>query len=219
MRRPIAALFAVVMAAGLYAQNPMYSSYGFSGAGGNDAYVTLNLTESGGSPLLEFLFTTSDTQEYTMSPSTFSLGTNTLTANSTVYTFPSATSGAATLGTQTVSWAQGGTAADALDTQFFIADQAYTVTAINVVWGVAESTGAMDVMVERLQGTEACASGDDLQAAVVDATGTANTVTTPDLTATAANLNLAAGNRLCVDVSATPDEVTNLVVTVTLVKN
>jgi hypothetical protein len=122
-------------------------------------------------------------------------------------------------GEHTVTWAQGGTAGDALDTQFFIADRAYTVTEINVVWGVAESTGAMDVMVERLQSTEACAAGDDLQAAVVDATGTANTVATPTLTSTTANLDLAAGNRLCVDVSATPNEVANLVVTVTLQVN
>lgn len=132
------------------------------------------------------------------------------------WTFPDATSGSATIGEHTVSFVQGGTAADALDTQFFIADRAYVVTEINAVWGVAESTGAMDIMVERLQGTEACAAGDDLQAAVVDATATANTVTTPALTATTANLDLAAGNRLCVDLTATPNEVTNMVVTVTL---
>lgn len=135
---------------------------------------------------------------------------------STTWTLPAA-SAAMTLGQHTVTWAQGGTAADALDTQFFIADRPYTVTEINVVWGVAESTGSMDVMVERLQGTEACAAGDDLQAAVVDATGTANTVATPALTATTANLTLAAGNRLCVDLTATPNEITNLVVTVTLI--
>lgn len=113
-------------------------------------------------------------------------------------------------------WAQGGTPADALDTQFYIADRQMTVTEINVVWGTAESTGSMDVMVERLQGTEACASGDDLQAAVVDATATANTVTTPALTATGANLVLAADNRLCVDLTATPNEIANLVVTVVM---
>lgn len=121
-----------------------------------------------------------------------------------------------TMGAQTVTWAQGGIYSNAVDTQFFVADRAYLVTAINVVWGTAETTGAMDIMVERLQGTEACGSGDDLQNAVVDATGAANTVATPALTGTPALLSLAAGNRLCVDLTATPNEVANMVITVTL---
>lgn len=137
-------------------------------------------------------------------------------AQNTTWTFPDATSGAVTVGERTVSFVQGGVAANAVDGQFFIADRAYVITDIDIVWGVAESTGAMDVMVEKLTGTEACAAGDDLQTAVVDATATANTVTAPTLTATTADLNLAAGNRLCVDVTATPDEIANLTVTVTL---
>ena len=219
MRRFIAVLALAALVAPVASQNPLRESYGFGTSTANDATVTLHHSELSGAPILEFQFTTSDTVEYTMSGATFDISTNTITANDTVLTFPSASSAAANLGEHTVSWAQGGTAADALDTQFFIADRAYTVTEINVVWGGAESTGSMDVMVERLQGTEACAAGDDLQAAAVDATATANTVTTPALTGTPANLDLAAGNRLCVDVSATPDEVTNLVVTVTLVVN
>jgi hypothetical protein len=122
-----------------------------------------------------------------------------------------------TVGQQQIQMAYGGIVANHVDAQFFIAPVIYTVTAINVVWGVEETTGAMDVMVERLQGTEACGAGDDLQVAVVDATGTANTVTTPALTATGANLILAAGNRLCVDLTATPNEVTNLTVIVTVI--
>lgn len=128
-------------------------------------------------------------------------------------TFPNASFN---VGEYTVSWAQGATVANAVSSQFFIADRNVTVTEINVVWGTAETTGAMDVMVERLQGTEACGAGDDLQNAVVDATGAANTVATPALTGTPALLNLAAGNRLCVTLTATPNEVANLVVTVTL---
>lgn len=121
-----------------------------------------------------------------------------------------------TVGQKTVTWAQGGVPANAVNSQFFIADEGYVVTAINVVWGTAETTGDMDIMLERLQGTEACGSGDDLQAAVVDATGAANTVATPALTATPALLSLAAGDRLCVDLTATPNEVANIVVTVTM---
>lgn len=120
-------------------------------------------------------------------------------------------------GEHTVSFVQGGTAADALDTIFFIADRPYTVTKITAVWGTAESTGSMDIQVERLQGTEACTggAGDDLLSAVIAATGTANTVNTGALVTTSV-VDLAAGNRLCLNLSATPNEVVNMVVTVTV---
>lgn len=213
MKRVMAA---AVVTGLVLAQSPMEQRYNFGPAGANDATAAIAHTEASGLDTLQFMFTTSDTVEYSMDSSTFDIDTNTITANGVVFTFPSA---AANIGESTATWVQGATAADAVNTQFFIADRAYTVTAINVVWGVAESTGAMDVMVQRLQGTEACGSGDDLLAAVVDATATANTVTEPDLTETAALLDLAAGNRMCVELTATPNEVTNLVVTVTLQVN
>lgn len=118
------------------------------------------------------------------------------------------------LGDRVIVFNPGGLTSAHVDSQIFIADQIYTVTGARVVWGTAESTGDMDVMLERLQGTEACAAGDDLFAAAVDATGTANTVTSPSLTETPANLTLASGDRLCVDLTATPNQVANLVVTV-----
>lgn len=120
------------------------------------------------------------------------------------------------MGTTTAVFSQGGTAADALDTIFFIADRTYVVTKIQAVWGVAESTGSMDIMVEKLTGTTACASGTDLQTAAIAGTGTANTVNSATLSATASALLVAAGDRLCVDLSATPNEVVNMVVTVQL---
>ncbi|HWP39750.1 MAG TPA: hypothetical protein VNL70_02405, partial [Tepidisphaeraceae bacterium] len=141
----------------------------------------------------------------TMTPATGALGTVT-------YTLPAASQ---TLGHISVPVALGA-AATHVDGVFFIADRPYKVTDIDAIWAVAESTGSMDVMVERLQGTEACGSGDDLLAAAIDATGTANTVNNGTLTATTANLTLAAGDRLCLDLTATPNEITNLVVTVGL---
>lgn len=122
-----------------------------------------------------------------------------------------------TVGQIQASFVQGGTAADALDTVFFLADRDYVVTAISAVWSTAESTGAMDIMVEKLTGTTACASGTDLLSAAINATGTANTVNAGALVTTASAHLLAAGNRLCVDLTATPNEVVNMVVTVTLV--
>lgn len=120
------------------------------------------------------------------------------------------------INTVTAVFQQGGTAADAIDTIFFTADRDYVVTKITGVWAVAESTGSMDIDVEKLTGTTACASGTSLNTAIA-ATGTANTVNTATLTATSANLLLAAGDRLCVDLTATPNEVTQMTVTVTLV--
>lgn len=122
-----------------------------------------------------------------------------------------------TVGQIQASFVQGGTAADALDTVFFLADRDYVVTAISAVWSTAESTGAMDIMVEKTTGTTACGSGTDLLSAAIDATGTANTVSAGALSTTASAHLLAAGNRLCVDLSATPNEVVGMVVTATLV--
>jgi hypothetical protein len=121
-----------------------------------------------------------------------------------------------TLGDVVITQAYGASAADHENAAFFIVDKSYTVSAVDVVWAVAETTGAMDVMVQRLQGTEACGAGDDLLAAVVDATATANTVTSPALTATGALLNLSDGERLCVELTATPNEIEGLVVSVKL---
>ena len=50
--------------------------------------------------------------------------------------------------------------------------------------------------------------------APIDATGTADTTATGSLTATAADLQFASGDTLCIDLTATPNEVVNLVVTV-----
>lgn len=65
---------------------------------------------------------------------------------------------------------------------------------VRVVWGTASSSGTLQV--ERLQGTEAKDAGNDLLAATVDMSATANTVTTPALTTTTASLQLSAGDRL-----------------------
>lgn len=129
------------------------------------------------------------------------------------------TSSSFTIGDTAASYNQGPAFADAVSSIFFIADRAYTVTSIEAVWSTAESTGAMDIQVQRLQGTEAIAAGDDLLSAVIDATGTADTVNAGTLTATAALLDLAAGDRLAVELSATPNEVVNMVVTVGLEVN
>ena len=89
---------------------------------------------------------------------------------------------------------QAPTAGGALSQTFFIADDTYEVIAVRAVWATASTSGTM--MLERLQGTEAPDAGDDLLTATVDLASTANTVASPALTATTANLQLAAGDRL-----------------------
>jgi len=124
-----------------------------------------------------------------------------------------------TLGEFTVTKDFGPTTAELITAngKFFIATRKYRVVDIDAVWTVEETTGSMDIMVERLQGIEACGSGDDLQTAAIDATGTAETVNNATLTATVALLSLAAGDRLCVTLTATPNEIDGIVVSVRLV--
>ncbi len=123
-----------------------------------------------------------------------------------------------TLGEFTVTKDFGPTTAELITAngKFFIATRKYRVVDIDAVWTTAESTGSMDIIVERLQSTEACGSGDALNTAI-DGTGTAETVNNGTLTGTVALLSLAAGDRLCVTLTATPNEVVGIVVSVRLV--
>jgi hypothetical protein len=104
------------------------------------------------------------------------------------------------------------------DQHFFVAPQALTVVAISEVHSTAGSDGgAVTIMVERLQGTEAQGgNGDDLLTAGFNAKGTANTVQTGTLTTTTANLNLSSGDRLGLDFVGTLTALAGVVVTVAM---
>ena len=130
-----------------------------------------------------------------------------------VMTLPNSTF---TSGAFTISFTQGGAVADAVDQTFWVADRAYIATAVSATWMTAESTGAMDIMLEKLVGVTACGSGTDMLASAIDATATANTTTAGSLHATAANYTLAAGDTICVDLTATPNEVVGIVATISL---
>lgn len=100
---------------------------------------------------------------------------------------------------------------------FFIADRGYTVLGVSEVHGTAGSDGsAVTVMVEKCTGTQATGAGVTLQTGTFDLKGTANTVQAGVVTATAADLVLAAGNRLGLVLTGTPTAVANVVVTVQL---
>lgn len=94
--------------------------------------------------------------------------------------------------------------ADCVDQSFFIADRAYKVKAIYEIHATAgNDAGAVNVQVTKDTGTDAPGAGTDLLTNNTNAgfnmKGTANTLQTGTLTATAASLLLAAGDRLSVD--------------------
>lgn len=103
-----------------------------------------------------------------------------------------------------------------VDQAFFIAPEPLEVVEIHEIHTTL-GTGAGDVtlQVERLQGTEAPGgNGDALLATAVNLKAANNTVQSPALTATTANLQLAAGDRLGVDISGTTTSVAGVLVTV-----
>lgn len=103
-------------------------------------------------------------------------------------------------------------------TPFFIADQPYTVVAINYVNKTA-GTGTGTVTVTHDTGTAAPGAGTALLASTIAVTAVANTVTPGTLTATTAALTLAAGDRLSVLFAGTLTTLAGVVVTVTLLPN
>lgn len=115
-----------------------------------------------------------------------------------------------------------GQAATAMvDQTFFVATRAYQVTAVSFVHAVAESTaGSLLVQVTKDTSTNAPGAGTDLLTnntnTGFNCKSTANTVQTGALTATTASLQLAAGDRLAVDFSASATELVGVTITVSL---
>lgn len=107
--------------------------------------------------------------------------------------------------------------ADQIDQSCFQATRPYLVYKIAEVHTTAESAGTLTLIPRRQQSTEAPASGDSLVASAIDMVGAgavAQTVKTPALTATEANLILATGDRLGLDYTDdTAGELAGVVVT------
>lgn len=98
---------------------------------------------------------------------------------------------------------------------FWTAPYKCVVLGIDAIWGTASTTGTLNV--ERLQGTEAHAAGDDLLSAVISTAGAANTVNAGTLITTNAQyLELSAGDRLGLVDGGNVAACANLAVTVTL---
>lgn len=113
------------------------------------------------------------------------------------------------------------TAAGMVDQTFLVANQAYQVTKVRFAHATAESTAAtLYAQVTKDTSTNAPGAGTDLLTNNTnngfDCKATANTVQTGTLTATAASLQLAAGDRLAVDFTAAATELLGVTITVSL---
>lgn len=103
----------------------------------------------------------------------------------------------------------------ATDQAFFVAPYACRVVAISEVHSAAAG-GTSTLQVVKDTGTSAPGAGTDLLSAAFDLNGTANTVQVGALSATAADLLLAAGDRLSVDFGHAIQSSAGVLVTVAL---
>ena len=118
------------------------------------------------------------------------------------------------------SWKQDANAVLA-DASFFVADRAYTVVSISQVHATAATaTATQYVQVTKDTGTQAPGTGTDLLTNNSNngftLNGTANTVQAGTLTTAGAALDLAAGDRLSADFTATTAPVAGVTITAML---
>lgn len=100
---------------------------------------------------------------------------------------------------------------------FWVANRAFTVTGVQMIWSAAGTdAGTVTIDVQKDTGTTAPGSGTSVLTAAVSAKTTANTVNTVGLTATAATLQMAAGDRLSVVFTGTLTALAGVVVLVYL---
>ena len=104
-----------------------------------------------------------------------------------------------------------------IDAAFFVADRAYRVHKIIARPLVVGSDGsAVTAEVRKAPSGTASASGTVLHSGTIDLKGTINTNQTLTLSATTADLSLAAGDALCLDVTGTTTAARGVVTVVLL---
>ena len=98
---------------------------------------------------------------------------------------------------------------------FFQSSRDLQITGVQMVWSTAASdAGAVTIDVTHETGTTAAGSGNSILSAAQSVKGTANTVVSPALSATASRLVLRAGDRLSVKTTGTLTALAGLVVIV-----
>lgn len=101
-------------------------------------------------------------------------------------------------------------ASQAVDGHVFVADRAYTLLSISHAYATAGGGGST-VRPRKTTGTQAPSAGVSLTAAALGLDGTINSTTTPTLTATAADLDLADGDRISLDFTGTVSPIAGFV--------
>jgi hypothetical protein len=108
-------------------------------------------------------------------------------------------------------------AADAVDQNVFLCDRAYKVVSVTEVHSTAGTDGsAVSVAVKKASSTTAIGSGTNVLTSTFNLKGTANTVQTGVLSATAADSVLASGDRLGLDFTGVTTSLAGGVVTIVL---
>lgn len=108
-------------------------------------------------------------------------------------------------------------ATEAVDQNIFIADRPYNVVAVGEVHGTAEATATtLTAQVNKCTGTTVAGSGSNVLTSTFNLKGTANTVQNGTLSATLANTQLAAGDRLALHVSGAATELAGVVINIVL---
>lgn len=104
---------------------------------------------------------------------------------------------------------------DLVDQSFFVSNSDFTVARIDEVHStLGTNGGAVTLDIKKCTGTQAAASGTTLLTTTFNLKSAINTVVNGTLTATAADLRLAPGNRLAVDFTGTLTAVAGVVVVV-----
>lgn len=96
----------------------------------------------------------------------------------------------------------------------YIATEAVQLVAVRVVFGIASVSGTLNI--EKLTGTTVPGSGTALLTGTISLAGTANTVLSGTLSATTADLQLAAGNRIGIVLAGTLTSLVGAVVEIDL---
>lgn len=94
--------------------------------------------------------------------------------------------------------------ANTVDKNFFVAHRALRIVSVTEAHAVAgNDVGAVTLAVKKCTATQAPSAGTAVHTGTADLKGAANTVQTLTLSATPADLTLAAGDRLAIDVTGT----------------
>lgn len=105
-------------------------------------------------------------------------------------------------------------AADHITSNIFVADRAYQLVSVEAAHVTASTSGTLQIT--KCTGTQDPGSGVNMLTSTISTAGTANTVVSGTLSATAANTALADGDRIALVTGGTATNIVGAVVTIVL---